>query len=74
VGAEGVSRHRVMRPKFSFADIKGAVRTFRLACHGTKHEAAVDAETQWSVPSEVGGCILRVDGEAGASFKLVQEW
>jgi hypothetical protein len=70
----GVSRHRLLRSKFWFADIQGEVKSFTLACHGTKHAAAVEADMQWTVPSSAGACILRVDGAPGASFKLVQEW
>jgi TonB family protein len=74
IDGPGVSRHRLLRPKFLFADIQGDVKSFKLACHGTTHTAAVEADMQWNVPSDAGACILRVDGAPGASFKLVQEW
>ena len=69
-----VWRHRLLRSKFSFAEIKGDVTSFRLACVGTAHEAPVDAETLWDVPAKAGPCILRVDGAPDASFKLVETW
>jgi tetratricopeptide (TPR) repeat protein len=72
--APAVWRHRLMRSKFSFAEIKGEVKSFRLACVGTSHEAAVDIETRWDVPAGAGPCMLRVDGAPDAAFKLVEEW
>lgn len=70
----GVWRHQLLRSKFSFIEIKGEVKSFRLACFGTAHEAPVDAETIWDVPAKAGPCILRVDGAPGASFKLIESW
>lgn len=66
-------RHNLLRGKFSFAEINGEVKTFRLACTGAAHEAPVDTETQWDVPKNAGSCILRVYGAPGATFRLVAE-
>ncbi len=72
--APAVWRHRLLRSKFWFAEIKGEVKSYRLACVGTAHEAPVDTETLWDVPTKAGPCILRVEGAPGATFKLVEEW
>jgi hypothetical protein len=72
--APAVWRHRLLRSKFWFTEIKGDVKSYRLACAGTAHEAAVDTETLWDVPSKAGACMLRVEGAPGATFKLVEEW
>lgn len=72
--APAVWRHRLLRSKFWFAEVKGDVKSYRLACAGTAHEAAVDTETLWDVPTKAGPCVLRVEGAPGATFKLVEEW
>jgi len=72
--APAVWRHRLLRSKFWFAEIKGEVKSYRLACVGTAHEAPIDPETLWNVPNKAGPCILRVEGQPGATFKLVEEW
>lgn len=72
--APAVWRHRLLRSKFWFTQINGEVKSYRLACAGTSHEAAIDTETLWNVPTQAGGCVLRVEGAPGATFKLVEEW
>lgn len=74
VDGTGIWRHRLLRSKFSFTEIKGNVKSFKLACVGSTMAAAVTLSTQWTVPEKAGACILRVDGDPGASFKLVQSW
>jgi tetratricopeptide (TPR) repeat protein len=74
IDGPAVWRHRLHRSKFWFADVKGEVKSFRLACLGTFHDASIDAETLWNVPAKAGTCILRVEGAPGATFKLVEEW
>lgn len=71
--APAVWRHALLRQKFSFARLKGEVKSFRLACVAAEHDAAVDEETQWNVPQQAGPCMLRVDGAPGASFLLIEE-
>jgi tetratricopeptide (TPR) repeat protein len=72
--APAVWRHQLLRPKFAFAAIKGEVKSFRLACFGTSHEAQVALDTVWNVPDDAGPCILRVEGAPDATFALIEEW
>lgn len=74
IEAPAVWRHRLLRRKFWFADVVGELKSFRLACVATAHEAPFDPEMLWTVPDEAGDCILRVEGAPGATFKLVEEW
>ena len=74
IDAPAVWRHQLLRAKFSFDQIKGEVKSFRLACLGTTHEAPVEADVRWDVPAQAGLCILRVDGAPGATFRLIEEW
>lgn len=73
VDAPAVWRHQLLRSKFSFDQIKGDVKSFRLTCVGTTHEALVEADMRWDVPTKAGACILRVDGASGATFRLIEE-
>jgi hypothetical protein len=66
--------HPLLRAKFHFAQIQGEAKSFRLICTGTVFDAAVDAETEWNVPTAAGECTLRVEGAPGAQFHLVEEW
>ncbi|NOT41430.1 MAG: TonB family protein [Alphaproteobacteria bacterium] len=66
-------RRKLMRGKFSFANINGEVASFRLACVATSFDSAVNMETQWTVPEGAGSCFIRVTGAAGATFKFVEE-
>ncbi len=66
-------RHALLRRKFSFSDIKGEMKGYHLVCQTTVLDAAIDAETLWTVPPDAGSCTLSVRGSAGASFKLVEE-
>jgi TonB family protein len=70
----GTWRRKLIRRTFSFANIGGEVKSFRLACVTTDLDAVVDAEMQWTVPEQAGSCFIRVSGAPGATFKFVEEW
>jgi TonB family protein len=74
VEGPAVWTHPLLRAKFHFAQIQGDAKSFRLVCTGTVFEAAIDAETEWSVPTAAGECTLRVEGAPGAAFHLVETW
>jgi hypothetical protein len=65
--------HPMLRHKFLFSAIKGALKDFRLRCTGTVLDSPVNDETQWTVPPNAGHCTLFVHGDAGASFQLIEE-
>lgn len=69
----GTWRRKLARRKFSFANVNGDVRSFRLACVAASLDAAVDMEMQWTVPEQAGSCFIRVAGTPGATFKFVEE-
>ncbi|MFM9862829.1 MAG: TonB family protein [Micropepsaceae bacterium] len=70
----GMWRRQLVRQKFSFANVSGEVKSFRLSCIAAGIEHAVDPEMQWTVPEKAGTCVIRVFGTPGATFKLVEEW
>ena len=70
----GVWEHPLSRRKFKFAGFIGLVHEFRLSCVRQLMQSPVNETTQWSVPRSAGPCVLRVYGEVGASFKLIEEW
>jgi TonB family protein len=66
--------HPLLRRKFAFDSIKGAVSNLRLTCTTQIVESPVNETSQWSVPDSAGRCVLRVFGEPGATFRLIEEW
>lgn len=75
VGGEGgVWEHPMSRRKFKFAGLIGRVNEFRLSCVRQLMHSPVNETEQWSVPRSAGPCVLRVYGEVGAAFKLIEEW
>jgi TonB family protein len=70
----GVWEHDMIRRKFSFSTITGSLAKFRVNCVVHLVEDDVKLATQWSTPDFSGPCTLRVWGEPGTTFKLVEEW
>lgn len=66
--------HPLLRSRFHFDQIQGEAKSFRLVCVATVLEAAVDPEMEWTVPEAAGDCSLRVQGTAGTTFRLIEEW
>lgn len=70
---KAVWRHRLLRSKFSFAEVKGTLSTFSLDCISSQSDGPVELGAQWAAPPKAGACILKVEGDAGASFKLIEK-
>ncbi len=70
----GTWRRQLLRRKFSFANVSGEAKSFRLACIAASFEHAIDPEMQWTVPEQAGSCVIRVSGAPGATFKFIEEW
>ncbi len=73
-GAPGIWEYDLIRKKFSFASIAGTLTKFRVNCVVHLVEDDVKLANQWSTPEFAGPCTLRVWGEPGTTFKLVEEW
>ncbi len=73
-GEGGIWEHPLSRRKFKFAALIGQIQEFRLNCVRQLSNGPVDETTQVSVPQSAGTCILRVRGEVGAAFRLIEEW
>jgi TonB family protein len=73
-GKGGVWEHTLTRRKFKFASFVGQVSEYRLTCIRQATKTTVDATSQWEVPRNAGPCVLRVYGEVGAAFTLIEEW
>ncbi|MBI1210053.1 MAG: TonB family protein [Alphaproteobacteria bacterium] len=65
--------HPVLRHKFSFSAIKGALKSLHLQCTATTLDAPIDEETQWTVPPDAGYCTLFVYGDPRTTFQLIEE-
>lgn len=66
--------HPLLRRKFAFDSLKGAVRNLRLTCQTLTLDGEINETSQWSVPDSAGNCVLRVFGDPGATFRLIEEW
>jgi TonB family protein len=69
-----VWEHPLSRPKFTFTSVNGTLSKLRVNCVVHVVEDTAKPATQWTLPDATGPCILRVYGEAGTSFKLIEEW
>ena len=74
VQGDAVWDHPLLRRMFAFDAIKGVVKNLRLTCDNQIVETPVNETSQWTVPASAGACTLRVYGEDGATFHLVEEW
>ena len=70
----GVWEHALSRTKFRFASVGSGVKVFRMNCTRETSNADVSEAGEWAIPKGAGPCTLRVYGDAGASFKLTEEW
>ena len=66
--------YELIRKKFSFTSISGTLTKFRVNCVVHLVEDDVKLANQWATPEFSGPCTLRVWGEPGTTFKLVEEW
>jgi TonB family protein len=69
-----VWEHDLARRKFSFAGVAGNLARFRVNCVVHLIEDEAKPLTQFTIPEGAGPCMLRVFGESGATFKLIEEW
>lgn len=67
---EGVWRHALLRPNFSFTDIKGEVRDFHLRCVSAELKGEIGSAASWRVPSAGEACTIFVHGDPGATFSF----
>ena len=70
----GVWEHTLTRSKFKFASLGSGVSQYRINCTRQTMTEQTSEALQADVPKAAGPCTLRVYGEIGASFKLVEEW
>ena len=70
----GMWEHPLSRRKFKFAALVGQIQEYRLNCVRQVSNGAVDLTTQVNVPPSAGACVLRVYGEVGAAFRLIEDW
>jgi len=60
------------RGKFSVDEVVGKVSEVEVICERQSVTLAYDPETVWSVKRDWGGCDLRVHGDDGTTFRLVE--
>lgn len=65
-------RHVLNRGNFSIDNVAGKVSDVEVVCDRQSVTLAYDPETVWSIKRDWGGCDLRVHGEAGTTFRLIE--
>jgi hypothetical protein len=57
---------------FALAVSSGDVSQLKLKCKGKYVQFPFDEKLEYTVPEEVGDCLLHVEGAPGAQFELTQ--
>jgi len=65
-------RHDLNRNSFSVDEVVGQVSDVEVICERQSVTLAYDPETVWSIERDWGGCDVRVHGEAGTTFRLIE--
>lgn len=74
-GGDGESntwRHVLLRRTFAFDQIAGTVGSFMLSCDQQAIESPVKMGAEWHVPPTWSNCDLLVEGDPGATFRLIE--
>ena len=61
-----------VRRSFSFAELDGNVERFEARCENHRISAAVEPDTQWSLPDAWGSCQVFVFGDDSATFDFIE--
>ena len=64
--------HTLARSKFAFSNINGVVSDVELRCQSRREKFTVAKDNTWHIPPSWGQCRVMVNGEAGASFEIVE--
>lgn len=67
-----VWNHQLLRRNFAFPVINGTLTELQLSCDQKVVVSPITTKAEWHVPKSWSGCTLRVEGEAGATFQLVE--
>ena len=64
--------HTLARSKFAFSNIQGVVSDVELRCQSRREKFTVAEDNTWHIPSSWGQCRVMVNGDAGATFEIVE--
>lgn len=66
----GSWRHTLLRPNFSFADVKGDAGRFHLRCISAELKGEIGSAASWRIPAPGESCTIFVYGAPGATFSF----
>lgn len=69
---EGGWIYELNRRHFTLEEVKGSVDTLTLTCNGKHQELSYVPAGDWTVPADWEDCQIRVRGEAGTMFSLIE--
>ena len=64
--------HVLLRRHFAFPVITGKLNQFQLDCDENKIVSPITSKAEWHVPTSWSNCNLRVEGDPGTTFQLVE--
>lgn len=68
----GTWSHRLSRNSFVIQDINGDLNKLDVRCDNKRNVFTIEEDNQWLIPKSWGKCQVLIDGNKGASFKLVE--
>lgn len=68
----GTWSHRLSRNSFVIQDINGDLDKLDVRCDNKRNVFTIEENNQWLIPTSWGKCQVLIDGNKGASFKLIE--
>lgn len=64
--------HQLSRPAFELAEISGTLDTLEVRCERQLQTYKAVSGVEWRIPPSWGACRVKVKGEQGSEFKLIE--
>ncbi|MBX2849324.1 MAG: hypothetical protein KTR16_13450, partial [Acidiferrobacterales bacterium] len=68
----GLYSLKLWKPVFSVEGLKGKITRFRMSCDAGIKGIEFIENVEYQIPKSYGDCTLRIKGEPGSTFSLVQ--
>jgi hypothetical protein len=72
IGYVNLWSHTLLRRNFSFPTVTGKLANFVLDCDQQSLQSVISTTAEWHVPKSWSRCSLRVRGDPGATFTLLE--
>ena len=72
VSNKGRWHHRLYKNGFALAEVQGELTKLDIRCNGHRVTYVPQENNHWKIPDTWGSCYLFIEGDEGATFKLVE--